>query len=215
LRAVRFCLAEPRLFLTQLRAILRASPYGNVKILLPMLSSVGEIDQALVLLAQAKENLREQRVKFDPGVEIGGMIEIPAAVLSLGAFATRLDFLSIGTNDLIQYTLAVDRADDAVSQLYDALHPAVIKLIGLAIATAKKADVPIAVCGEMAGEARLTRLLLGMGLTNFSMHPAHLLTIKQRVLVSDVGVAKTLFARMRRTDEPAKLVALLEKLNAN
>src|SRR5438552_2221285 len=214
LRAIRFCLAEPRLFLTQLRAILRASRYGKVKILLPMLSSVGEIEQSLVLIAQAKESLREQKVRFDPGIEVGGMIEIPAAVLSIGAFTTRLDFLSIGTNDLIQYTLAVDRADDAVSQLYDALHPAVIKLIALAIATANKAEVPIAVCGEMAGEARLTRLLLGMGLTNFSMHPAHLLSIKQRVLASDIGVAKPIVGRMRRTDEPAKLVALLEKLNA-
>jgi phosphotransferase system enzyme I (PtsI) len=214
LRAVRFCLAEPRLFLTQLRAILRASHYGQVKILLPMLSSVGEIEQALALIAQAKESLRELQVKFDSGIEVGGMIEIPAAVLSIGAFTTRLDFLSIGTNDLIQYTLAVDRADDAVSQLYDALHPAVIKLIAFAIATANKAEVPIAVCGEMAGEARLTRLLLGMGLTNFSMHPAHLLTVKQRVLASDIGVAKPIVQRMRRTDEPAKLVALLEKLNA-
>jgi phosphotransferase system enzyme I (PtsI) len=214
LRAVRFCLAEPRLFLTQLRAILRASRYGKVKILLPMLSSVGEIDQALALIAQAKESLREQKVKFNPGVEVGGMIEIPAAALSIGAFATRLDFLSIGTNDLIQYTLAVDRSDDAVSQLYDALHPAVIKLIAFAISTANKAAVPIAVCGEMAGDARFTRLLLGMGLTNFSMHPAHLLTVKQRVLTSDIGEAKPFVQRMRRTDEPAKLTALLGKLNA-
>jgi phosphotransferase system enzyme I (PtsI) len=214
LRAVRFCLAEPRLFLTQLRAILRASPYGKVKILLPMLSSVSEIDQALALIVQAKESLREQKMKFDPGVEVGGMIEIPAAVLSLSAFASRLDFLSIGTNDLIQYTLAVDRADDAVSHLYDALHPAVIKLIALAISTANKAGVPVAVCGEMAGEARFTRLLLGMGLTNFSMHPAHLLTVKQRVLTSDVGGARPFVERMRRSDEPAKLIALLGKLNA-
>src|SRR5207244_12161284 len=150
LRAVRFCLAEPRLFLTQLRAILRASHYGQVKILLPMLSSVGEIEQGLARISQAKESLREQRAKFDPGVEIGGMIEIPAAVLSIGAFTTRLDFLSIGTNDLIQYTLAVDRADDAVSQLYDALHPAVIKLIDLAIATANKAEDPLTLYGEIA-----------------------------------------------------------------
>jgi phosphotransferase system enzyme I (PtsI) len=214
LRAVRFCLAEPRLFLTQLRAILRASPYGKVKILLPMLSSVGEIEQALALIAQAKESLREQKARFDPAIEVGGMIEIPAAVLSLGAFASRLDFLSIGTNDLIQYTLAVDRADDAVSQLYDALHPAVIKLIALAISTANRAGVPIAVCGEMAGDARFTRLLLGMGLTNFSMHPAHLLTVKQRVLTSDVGEARRFVERMRRSDEPAKLTALLAKLNA-
>jgi phosphotransferase system enzyme I (PtsI) len=214
LRAVRFCLAEPRLFLTQLRAILRASHYGKVKILLPMLSSVGEIEQALVLIGQAKESLRERKVKFDPAVEVGGMIEIPAAVLAIGGFTSRLDFLSIGTNDLIQYTLAVDRSDDAVSQLYDSLHPAVIKLIGFAISTANKAAVPIAVCGEMAGEARFTRLLLGMGLTNFSMHPAHLLTIKQRVLTSDAGEARSFAQRMRRTDEPAKLTALLGKLNA-
>ena len=215
LRAVRFCLAEPRLFLTQLRAILRASHYGKVKILLPMLSSVGEIDQSLSLIAQAKESLREQKVSFDSGIEVGGMIEIPAAVLSMGGFASRLDFLSIGTNDLIQYTLAVDRSDEAVSQLYDALHPAVIKLIAFAISTAAKIAVPIAVCGEMAGEVRFTRLLLGMGLTNFSMHPAHLLGVKQRVLTSDAGEAKVFVARMRRTDEPAKLTGLFGKLNAN
>lgn len=214
LRAVRFCLAEPKLFLTQLRAILRASHYGQVKILLPMLSSVGEIEQAVTLIAQAKESLRDQRAKFNSAIEVGGMIEIPAAVLSIGAFTSRLDFLSIGTNDLIQYTLAVDRSDDAVSQLYDALHPAVIKLIALAIASANRAEVPVAVCGEMAGEARLTRVLLGMGLTNFSMHPAHLLTVKQRVLSSEVGVAKSIVQRMRRTDEPARLVAMLDKLNA-
>ncbi len=214
LRAVRFCLAEPRLFLTQLRAILRASTYGKVKILLPLLSSVGEIEQALALIAQAKETLREQKIDFDPGIEVGGMIEIPAAVLSIGAFTSRLDFLSIGTNDLIQYTLAVDRSDEAVSQLYDALHPAVIKLIALAISTSNKAGIPVAVCGEMAGDIRFTRLLLGMGLLDFSMHPAHILSVKQRVLTSDLQAAKALVARMRNVDEPAKLAALMAKLNA-
>ena len=214
LRAVRFSLAEPRIFLTQLRAILRATQYGKVKILIPMLSSVGEIDQTLAMITQAKQSLRDQGVSFDPAVEIGGMIEIPAAVLSIGAFTNRLDFLSIGTNDLIQYTLAVDRADDAVSQLYDPLHPAVLKLLGLAIASARKAQVPVAVCGEMAGDLQFTRVLLGMGLTNFSMHPAHLLTIKQRVLGSDAAMAKRLVDRMRRSDEPAKLASLLERLNA-
>jgi len=214
LRAVRFSLAEPRMFMTQLRAILRASHYGKVKILIPMLSSAGEIDQTLAMIAQAKQSLREQGAKFDESVEIGGMIEIPAAVLSIGAFTDRLDFLSIGTNDLIQYTLAVDRADDAVSQLYDPLHPAVLKLIALAISSARKAGVPIAVCGEMAGDPQFTRLLLGLGLSNFSMHPAHLLTIKQRVLSSDAAGAKQLANRMRRTDEPSKLAALLDKLNA-
>jgi len=214
LRAVRFCLAEPRLFLTQLRAILRASHYGRVKILIPMLASVGEIDQTLAMIAQAKEMLREQGVPFDSGVEIGGMIEIPAAVLAISAFLKRLDFLSIGTNDLIQYTLAVDRADDTVSHLYDPLHPAVLRLIGMAITAANKAGVPIAVCGEMAGEVRSTRLLLGMGLANLSMHPSHLLAVKQRVLTTDVGQARAQVERMRRTDDPARLVAMLDRLNA-
>jgi len=213
LRAVRFCLAEPRLFLTQLRAILRASHYGNVRILLPMLASAGEIDQTLVLLAQAKGSLLERGVPFNPSIEVGGMIEIPAAVLTIEPFARRLDFLSIGTNDLIQYTLAVDRADEAVSHLYDPLHPAVLKLIAIAIATADKVKVPIAVCGEMAGEARLTRLLLGMGLRNFSMHPAHLLAVKQRVLMTDVGEIRPLVRRLLRGEEPVKVAALLEKLN--
>jgi phosphotransferase system enzyme I (PtsI) len=213
LRAVRFCLAEPRLFLTQLRAILRASHYGNIRILLPMLASVAEIDQTLVLLAHAKGSLLERGVPFNPSIEVGGMIEIPAAVLTIEPFARRLDFLSIGTNDLIQYTLAVDRADEAVSHLYDPLHPAVLKLIALAIATAGKVGVPIAVCGEMAGEARLTRLLLGMGLRNFSMHPAHLLAVKQRVLMTDVGEIRPLVRRLLRGEETVKVAALLEKLN--
>ena len=214
LRAVRFCLAEPRLFVTQLRAILRASHYGNVQILVPMLASVGEIDQTLALLARAKETLREQGIPFNHRIEVGGMIEIPAAVLAMEAFLKKLDFLSIGTNDLIQYTLAVDRADEAVSHLYDPLHPAVLRLIAIAIATATKAKVPIAVCGEMAGDALLTRLLLGMGLTRFSMHPAHLLTVKQRVLQSEYAPAKAIVDRMRRVADPHKLGTLMERLNA-
>jgi phosphoenolpyruvate-protein phosphotransferase (PTS system enzyme I) len=213
LRAVRFCLAEPRLFLTQLRAILRATHYGNVRILIPMLASVSEIDQTLVLIARAKETLREQNVPFNADVEVGGMIEIPAAVLSIGAFLRKLDFVSIGTNDLIQYTLAVDRSDEAVSHLYDPLHPAVLRLIGLAIGSATKAGVPVAVCGEMAGEPQLTRLFLGLGLREFSMHPSHLLGVKQRLLQTDVSRGAALIERIRRIDEPDKLSALLEKLN--
>ncbi len=213
LRAVRFCLAEPRLFLTQLRAILRASHYGNINILVPMLVSASEIDQTLVMVARAKNSLHEQGVPFDSEIKVGGMIEIPAAVLAIRAFTRRLDFLSIGTNDLIQYTLAVDRADDAVSHLYDPLHPAVLKLIAMAISTANKDGVPIAVCGEMAGELRLTRLLLGMGLLHFSMHPAHLLAVKQQVLKSDVALIRPFVLRMLRSDDPAKLSALLDKLN--
>jgi phosphoenolpyruvate-protein phosphotransferase (PTS system enzyme I) len=214
LRAVRFCLAEPRLFLTQLRAILRATHYGNVRILIPMLASVSEIDQTLALIARAKETLREQDIAFNPDVKVGGMIEIPAAVLAIGAFLRKLDFLSIGTNDLIQYTLAVDRADEAVSHLYDPLHPAVLRLIGLAIGSATRANVPIAVCGEMAGELPLTRLLLGLGLREFSMHPSQLLGVKQRVLQTDVAAAAPLIERIRRADDPDRVAALLEKLNA-
>ena len=214
LRAVRFCLAEPKLFLTQLRAILRASHHGKVRILIPMLASVAEIDATLAMIDQAKEALRERGEPFDEGVEVGGMIEVPAAVLAIGGFLAKLDFLSIGTNDLIQYTLAVDRSDEAVSHLYDPLHPAIIKLIALAITGANKAKVPIAVCGEMAGEVGLTRLLLGLGLRNFSMHPAHVPAVKQRVLTSDVAAVRPIVDRMRRTDSPAKLAALLDRLNA-
>jgi phosphotransferase system enzyme I (PtsI) len=214
LRAVRFCLAEPRLFLTQLRAILRASHYGRVRILVPMLASSGEIDQTLQMIEMAKESLREQGVPFDSQVEVGGMIEIPAAVIAMDAFVAKLDFLSIGTNDLIQYTLAVDRSDESVAHLYDPLHPAVIRLLAMAITMANKARRPIAVCGEMAGEVRLTRLLLGLGLVNFSMHPAHLLEVKQRVLTSEVAAAKVLVDRIRRADNPDRIASLVDKLNA-
>jgi phosphotransferase system enzyme I (PtsI) len=214
LRAVRFCLAEPRLFLTQLRAILRASHYGKVRILIPMLASVSEIDQTLTMIEQAKQSLREQDTPFDAEVPVGGMIEIPAAVLAMGAFLRRLDFLSIGTNDLIQYTLAVDRSDEAVSHLYDPMHPAIFKLLHLAISGAAKARVPIAVCGEMAGETALTRLLLGLGLRDFSMHPAHLLNVKQRVLQTEVQALSPIVERMKRADDPVKLASLLDKLNA-
>ena len=214
LRAVRFCLAEPRLFLTQLRAILRASHYGNVRILIPMLASVAEIDQTLAIINQAKESLRDRGVPFNAAVQVGGMIEVPAAALAMSAFVAKLDFLSIGTNDLIQYTLAIDRSDDAVSHLYDPLHPAVLKLITMSISAANRAKVPVAVCGEMAGEVRLTRLLLGLGLRSFSMHPAHVLAVKQRVLTSDIPAIDAIASRMRRTDDPAKLDALLDKLNA-
>jgi phosphotransferase system enzyme I (PtsI) len=186
LRAVRFCLAEPRMFTTQLRAILRASHYGKVRILVPMLASATEIDQTLATLAQAKESLKDQDVPFDAAIEVGGMIEIPAAVIAMDAFLSRLDFLSIGTNDLIQYTLAVDRVDHEVAHLYNPLHPAVLFLLSTTIATAAKAGIPVSVCGEMAGDTKLTRLLLGMGLREFSMHPAQLLAVKQEILNSDL-----------------------------
>jgi len=166
------------------------------------------------MLDRARESLREQGVPFDPHVLVGGMIEIPAAVLAMGAFLRKLDFLSIGTNDLIQYTLAVDRADDSVSHLFDPMHPAVLKLLALAIGSAQKAKVPIAVCGEMAGETAMTRLLLGLGLRDFSMHPAHLLNVKQRVLQTDVSQIRALVERLKRADDPVRIAPLLDKINA-
>jgi len=214
LRAVRFCLSEPRLFITQLRAILRASYFGKVKILIPMLCNVYELSQALQLLERAKESLRADRVGFDENVEVGGMIEIPAAVLSITAFAQRLDFLSIGTNDLIQYTLAIDRADDAVAHLYDPLHPSVLRLIGMAIKGAQRAGKPIAVCGEMAGEVMFTRVLLGLGLREFSMHPNHVPAVKQRVLTSDVAPLESLAVKILRTDDPDKVAAYVKRMQA-
>jgi phosphoenolpyruvate-protein phosphotransferase (PTS system enzyme I) len=214
LRAIRYCLAEPQMFLAQLRAILRASHYGPVKILLPMLAHVQEIDQTLVLLRQAKQQLDERRQPYDAATEVGGMIEIPAAALALPIFMRKLQFLSIGTNDLIQYTLAIDRTDDAVAHLYDPLHPAVLTLVAGTIQTATRGGVPVAVCGEMAGDPQLTRLLLGLGLRNFSMHPSQLLPIKERILHTSLSEVQTLAQRVLRTTDPAKTRELLAKLNA-
>jgi len=214
LRAIRFCLAEPQMFLTQLRAILRASHYGKVRILLPMLAHVHEVEQTLALIRQAKQQLDERAVPYDPKVEIGGMIEIPAAALALPILMRRLDFLSIGTNDLIQYTLAIDRTDDAVAHLYDPLHPAVLTLVAGTIQTATRGGVPVAVCGEMAGDLQFTRLLLGLGLRNFSMHPSQLLPIKERILRTNLAEVQALAQRVLRASDPVKIKELLAKLNA-
>jgi phosphotransferase system enzyme I (PtsI) len=214
LRAIRYCLSEPQVFNTQLRAILRASRHGKVLILIPMLTTWHEINQAVEAVAQAKEQLREEGVKFDDYVPVGGMIEVPAAAIALPMFIRKLDFLSVGTNDLIQYTLAIDRADDRVAHLYDPLHPAVLSLIAGVIRTAQQHEKPIAVCGEMAGDVELTRMLLGFGLRNFSMHPAHLLSVKQRVLTTSLPDITAIVARILKTDEPEKMQLLIERLNA-
>jgi len=214
LRAIRYCLSEPPMFLTQLRAILRASSYGKVRVLLPMLAHAHEIDQTLTLVAQAKEQLDERGMPYDKAIEIGGMIEIPAAALSLPIFMKKLNFLSIGTNDLIQYTLAIDRTDDAVAHLYDPLHPAVLALVANTIQTATRGGVPVAVCGEMAGDLQLTRLLLGLGLRNFSMHPSQLLPTKERILHTNLAEVQAAAQRVLRTTDPAKTRELLAQLNA-
>jgi phosphotransferase system enzyme I (PtsI) len=214
LRAIRFCLAEPQMFLTQLRAILRASRHGKIRLLIPMLAHAHEVEQTLAAVRQAQEMLDDEKTPYDRRIQIGGMIEVPAAALSLPYFLKKLDFLSIGTNDLIQYTLAIDRTDDTVAHLYDPLHPAVLQLIAQTIRGAKRAKTPVAVCGEMAGDAALTRLLLGFGLREFSMHPAQLLAIKHEVLRTRIKDAEKGAARVTREHDPAKARALLAKLNA-
>jgi phosphotransferase system enzyme I (PtsI) len=214
MRAIRYCLAEPQVFNTQLRAILRASKHGKALILIPMLSTWHELTQALAAVAQAKEQLREEGLKYDEYIPLGGMIEVPAAAIALPMFIRKLDFLSVGTNDLIQYTLAIDRADDKVAHLYDPLHPAVLALLAGVIRTAHQHQKPLAVCGEMAGDIELTRMLLGFGLRHFSMHPAHLLAVKQRVLMTSLPDIASIVARILKTDEPEKMQALMEKLNA-
>jgi len=214
LRAIRLCLAEPKLFETQLRAILRASAFGQTRILIPMLGNFGELRATLQLIDSVKRDLHEQKLKFDEDVQVGGMIEIPAAALLADQFARHLDFLSIGTNDLIQYTLAIDRADDAVAHLYDPLHPAVLSLIRHTIKCGNKAGKPVAVCGEMAGDPRLTRLLLGLGLRHFSMQPASILAVKQQVMRSMISDVNDLARRLLRNTNPDKTSALLDKLNA-
>ena len=214
LRAIRLSLTEPQMFLVQLRALLRASHYGKLKILIPMLMSTPEIVQTLTYLAQAKQTLQDKYTPYDRGVTVGGMIEIPAAALALNTFINKLDFLSIGTNDLIQYTLAIDRTDDTVAHLYDPLHPAVLNLVAHIIKTCNKAHKPVALCGEMAGDVQLTRLLLGFGLRQLSMHPASLLEVKQQVLKSNLRDIAPLVARMLRAEDPDQLRTLLSRLNA-
>ncbi|MDR1994091.1 phosphoenolpyruvate--protein phosphotransferase [Azonexus sp.] len=213
-RAIRLSLAEPQMFQTQLRAILRASKFGPIKLLIPMLAHAHEIDQTLAALEQAKSSLRGEKVAFDENIQVGGMIEIPAAALAIGLFLRRLDFLSIGTNDLIQYTLAIDRSDEQVASLYDPLHPAVLMLLAHTISSAEKANIPVSVCGEMAGDPLLTRLFLGMGLRIFSMHPSQILKVKNRVLKANAGELAPTVRRMLRQEEPGKLREALEKLNA-
>lgn len=213
LRAIRLCLSEPKVFMTQLRAILRASHFGNIKILFPMLSSISELRQTKLILERAKASLRKEKIKFNEKILIGGMIEVPAAAISADIFAQELDFLSIGTNDLIQYALAIDRTDDAVSHLYNPLHPAVLKLITLTVKSAHKYKKSIAICGEMAGEPKLTKLLIGMGIEQLSMHPSHILRVKQQVLSSDIKNMKASVHKLLNLNEVDKIETLLKRIN--
>ena len=212
LRAIRWSLTEPEIFLTQLRAILRASAHGQARIMIPMLAHAKEIDETFRLIEKAKQQLHQRGKAFNPNIQVGAMIEIPAAALVLPLFINRFDFLSIGTNDLIQYTLAIDRADHAVAHLYDPLHPAILNLLANIIEQAKRANVPVAVCGEMAGDPALTKLLLALGLTDFSMHFSQLLLVKREILQANVGLLKARVARVLKAYEPEEQAKALERL---
>lgn len=214
LRAIRLCLQEPALFLPQLRAILRSSAHGPVRMMIPMISGMAEVNAVLGLINDARRQMRRDGLAYDPLMPVGGMIEVPAAALMAGALAKRLDFLSIGTNDLIQYTLAIDRVDDAVSYLFDPLHPAVIRLIKHIIDAAASTRTRVSMCGEMAGEPRFTPLLLGLGLRELSMQPGSLLEVKDRVRHCDVGALTQAVATMLDQLDEMPAQALLEQLEA-
>lgn len=209
LRAIRYCLKEPQIFLTQLRAILRASAFGTVHILIPMIAHAFEIDQSLAMISQAKEELRNEGIAFDEQVQVGAMIEIPAAALSLPMFVKKLDFLSIGTNDLIQYTLAIDRADHEVAHLYNDTHPAILQLLHMTVTAGEKAEIPVAICGGMAGDIKLTRLLIGMGFRELSMPAALLPEIKQEILSTDISELEASVKKILRTYDPQVIQELL------
>jgi phosphotransferase system enzyme I (PtsI) len=205
LRAIRWSLAEPAMFATQLRAILRAAAFGQVHLLIPMLAHESQIQQTLALLERARANLDRRGLVYGP-VQLGAMIEIPAAALNLRPFLAHFDFLSLGTNDLIQYTLAVDRTDESVAHLYEPLHPAVLRLVADTIAQARAKGKGVAVCGEMAGDVALTDLLLGLGLRNFSLHPSRILAVKEAVLRADTRALAPWAAGVIAADHPDQAI---------
>ena len=211
LRAIRLCLKEPSLFKPQLRAIFRVSVHGPVRLMIPMLSNIQELEQVLLMIADIKKELGKEKIPYDKDLPVGAMIEVPAAAICAENFAKHLDFLSIGTNDLIQYTIAIDRVNDEVNYLYDPLHPAVLKLISLVLQAGHKTGTPVAMCGEMAGDKRFTRLLLGLGLREFSLHPANLLEIKQVITQSSVKELETLANRSLTANSGVEVAALLDQ----
>jgi phosphotransferase system enzyme I (PtsI) len=212
LRAIRLCLQNPKLVRPQLRAILRASACGQVQMMIPMLSSIQELFQVLRLVDETKQELRERGQAFNEQLPVGVMIEVPAAAICAAYFARYVNFLSIGTNDLIQYTLAIDRGDDEVNYLYDPLHPAVLYLINLTLRAGQKAGIPVSLCGEMAGDPRYTRLLLGLGLTQFSMHPSNVLEVKRVIKDSYLVELTSIVRRILQTSDARKLGQLLQAI---
>lgn len=215
LRGIRLCLNDNTLFVPQLRAILRASARGPIRILLPMLTNLTEVQQCLTLLETIKQSLLDDGIEFDQKIPVGGMIEVPAAAIAADQFAAKLDFLSIGTNDLIQYTLAIDRIDDQVNYLYDPLHPAVLQLIRLTIDAARQANIPVSMCGEMAGDPQYVRVLLGLGLTEFSMPPNLLLEAKRSLLGSRRKRVRKLVLELLAATSSAEQQTVLSRINSN
>lgn len=212
LRAVRLCLRDPQLFFPQLYAILRVAAHGPVRMMLPMLTNIHELSQIMQMIAEAKQVLGRRGVPFDNEIPVGGMIEVPAAALTAELFAGRLDFLSLGTNDLIQYTLAVDRLEDDVSHLYEPLHPAVLRLIQMTIAAGARQGIPVSMCGEMAGERLFIPLLLGLGLREFSMHPSRLLEARAVIRDADVGPLSAVAGKILNSHSHDEIVRLTEQL---
>ncbi|OGT35388.1 MAG: phosphoenolpyruvate--protein phosphotransferase [Gammaproteobacteria bacterium RBG_16_51_14] len=211
LRAIRLCLKEPGLFRPQLRAIIRASAFGPVRLMIPMLSHLQEINQVLQMIQTIKTELDSLNITYDHNLPVGGMIEVPAAAICADMFAGKLDFLSIGTNDLIQYTMAIDRVNDEVNYLYDPLHPAVLRLIRTTIKAGNRAKIPVAMCGEMAGEKRHTQLLLGLGLREFSVHPAALLEVKQIIIESNLAELEKMARKVLFSTSGAEVAMLMGK----
>lgn len=215
LTGIRLCLAEPVMFRTQMRAIMRAAVLGPVRMMWPMISSVTEIQQCLTHLNTAKQQLHDRFETFDENIQVGAMIEIPSAALTVNSILKMIDFVSVGTNDLIQYTLAADRNDESVSYLYQPGHPAVLKLLLHVIRTAARLNKPVSVCGEMAGDAQYTRLLMAMGLRRFSMNANNILAVKNQIIQSDLLMLETEVQKILRNDDPDKALKLLKKLNSS
>lgn len=215
LTGIRLCLAEPVMFRTQMRAIMRAAVLGPVRMMWPMISSVTEIQQCLTHLNTAKQQLHDRFETFDENIQVGAMIEIPSAALTVNSILKMIDFVSVGTNDLIQYTLAADRNDESVSYLYQPGHPAVLKLLLHVIRTAARLNKPVSVCGEMAGDAQYTRLLMAMGLRRFSMNANNILAVKNQIIQSDLLMLETEVQKIFRNDDPDKALKLLKKLNSS
>lgn len=215
LTGIRLCLAEPVMFRTQMRAIMRAAVLGPVRMMWPMISSVTEIQQCLTHLNTAKQQLRDCYQEFDENIQVGAMMETPSAALTVNSILKLIDFVSVGTNDLIQYTLAADRNDESVSYLYQPGHPAVLKLLLHIIRTAARLNKPVSICGEMAGDAQYTRLLMAMGLRQFSMNANNILAVKNQIIQSDLLILETEVQKVLRNDDPDKTLKLLKKFNSS